>query len=71
MSGANRSQRRIISKLPAHKIQKLESIGQELDDFIDELSELKSVNLDVDAILEKARNLQKTRRGIIKIYNDR
>jgi len=63
----NRQQSRIINKIPEHKIKQLDDIGDELDDFIDQLQDLKGINLDVGDMLEKAEMLKKQRVGILEL----
>lgn len=63
----NRQQRRIIDQIPEHKIKQLNDVGEELEDFIDQLRDLKGIDLDVDEMLGKAETLRKQRAGILNL----
>ncbi len=63
----NRDQRRLIDKIPEHKMKQLEDVGEELTDFIDQLRDMKGIDLDVEDILSRAEKLKKQRRGILDL----
>lgn len=63
--------KRIIDKIPAHKLKEIEDLGDEMDALELELREFEGAGIDVTKAMEQLKLRKKQRQGILKLAGRR